>query len=177
LARPKNEKSPVETLLNVLSTAEKQYFNRRFKELFGQADSDPVLEPTIRDLIINELFIARYQKQLQEESLKQAPLISTISALHVTIGKLQEGNLKGLESLNLTKAKKDAMNKSPETTPSRIVTGYALAATMMSSAEREKNKKDIEDAMTRLRKNQAALIDQIPSSGDLPSEADFGEEG
>lgn len=176
MARPRKEKSPVGVLLDTLSTSEKQYYDLRFKALFGQADSDPVLEPTIRDLIINELFIARYQKQLQEESTKEAPNFTAIEKLHKTISVLQDKNLTSLDSLNLTKAKRDSLNKSPETTPSKLVTAYALAASMMTAAEREKHKKDIEEAMVRLRKNQAKLIEEMPASasGDNAIE-DFGE--
>jgi hypothetical protein len=163
MARPRKAQSPVQTLLSTLTVAEKQYYDGRFKLLFNQADSDPVLEPTVRDIIINEIFIARYLQQLQEESIKDGKSLAIIEKLHSTISKLQDKNSASLSTLNLTKEKRDALNKSPESTPSKIIMGYVLAVSMMTPLEREKNRKDIEDAMSRLRKNQLRLMDEIHS--------------
>lgn len=162
----------LDDLLDNLSPAEKRYFTQRFKVMFEQADQDTVLEPTIRNIILNDLTIARLQSKIQESFAEDN--FSEIDKIQRAINSIQEKNLAALDSLNLTKAKKDALNKSPESTPSRLIAGFALAVSMMTTAEREKNKRDIEEAMGRLKRNWESLLELIPSDLD-DSQIDISE--
>lgn len=162
----------LDDILATLTTTERKYFNKRFTIMFEQADQDPVLEPTIKNIILNDLTISRLQTKIQGAFAENN--FSEIEKIQRVINAIQEKNLDSLDSLNLTKAKKDALNKSPESTPSRLIAGFALAVSMMTAQEREKNKRDIEEAMGRLRANWENLLDLIPSDLD-DSQIDISE--
>lgn len=164
MSKAKLKVAGLDDLLTSLTAQEKKYFQQRFEIMFEQADRDPVLEPTIRNIILNDLTISRLQRKIQDEFAQDN--FQNVEKVQRAINAIQEKNLAALDSLNLTKAKKDALNKSPESTPSRLIAGFALAVSMMTQPEREKNKRDIEEAMDRLKKNWTNLLELIPSDLD-----------
>jgi hypothetical protein len=161
--------TPVDGILSQLDPVEKRQFDEQFEYLYQQAAQDPVLAPMIRDVCMNQVFIARYQLQIERMSsnFSSSMEAKTIVEIHKLIQTMQETNLKQMDSLNLTKSKKDSLNKTPESTPSKIISAFAYVINTMTPQEREKDAKDIEEAMRRLRTNRDSLLTLL----------DEGEEG
>jgi hypothetical protein len=156
-----------EDLVEGLTTDEKNFFADRYQTLWENSNEDPVLSATIAQVVMNEIFVRRYQmqaKKLFTASGKVDP--GDLNKLHNTINQIQNQTLSLLTSLNLTKEKRDQLNKSPESTPSRMVTSLALVCATMTPSERAKNEKDIEEAMKRLREHTVELVNSIPTTGE-----------
>jgi hypothetical protein len=169
----KSASSPSAVMFSSLSLAEQKQYDEQFNLLFEQASRDAVLIPMIRDIVMNQLFIARYQLQLEKMSNKfvNGMDAKTAMELHKLVQNMQETNLKNLDSLNLTKAKKDSLNKTPESTPSKVVSAFAHAVKLMTPEEREKNKRDMNEAMDRLRHNLDDLLTLVnDSEGEVTEE-------
>ncbi len=171
---PKSSKSsPSDIVFSSLSKSEQAQYQEQFDLLFEQAARDTVLIPMIRDIVMNQLFIARYQLQLEKMSTKFSSGMEAKTAMdiHKLVQDMQATNLKNLDSLNLTKSKKDSLNKTPESTPSKVVSAFAHAIRLMTPEEREKNKRDMDEAMSRLRHNLDDLLTLVnDTEGDVTEE-------
>jgi hypothetical protein len=161
---------PLDFITEGMSDAEKFIFRSRYKTLWQQSSEDPVLETSIRDIAFNEIVAMRLQRQLQVLSLsaKADPLAR--KTLTETLDKIQRANLNNLDKLNLTKEKKDQLNKSPETTPSRIITAMALAMSTMTFSERGSFSKEVDEAFKRLSDNRNDLLKILPMAVSVDDE-------
>lgn len=145
-------------MIDGLSESEKRFFADRYKTLWENSGEDPVLSATLSQVVMNEIFIRRYQQQAQTMFGRSGISSTDVGNLHKTIDILQGQTLATLKSLNLTKEKRDMLNKSPESTPSRMVTSLALVCANMTPTEAAKNEKDIAEAMNRLREHTDDLL-------------------
>lgn len=157
-------RGPVETLIDTLNDDEKNYFGKRYNQLFASAQEDKDLEATVRDIVYNELMIMRYQSKLGRTVQSKLNPVE-VKALHGVCAQLTAANSQALKELNLTLEKKHQMNKSPETTPDRMVTAYAMAVSIMTPRERARQLKDEEAAMARLKANADDLKKLVPTGG------------
>lgn len=167
---PPDTSSPLDKVKDNLQASEKAEFEQRFQTLFEQADEDPALVAPIRDICLNEIYIIRYQRQLAKitseharpgaKSVKdQAAIIKTFNDL---VKQTTEQNMRLMDSLNLTRAKKQAQRKTPESTPSRLIAGYERYLAAMSPDQLRRYNSDEEEAVRRLQRNLKALCDQVP---------------
>ena len=163
ISERKNAINPLPTL----TKEEQQFYKEKYKILWEASNEDPVLQSTIHEVVMNQLFIRRYQLQLQNVGAKANP--RDLVLMHEMVNKLQKQTLELLASLNLTKERRDALNKSPESTPSRLVSGLAFAIANMTPTEQAKNEKDMAEAMDRLRKHTEELL-QIQPDGEVNEE-------
>lgn len=146
-----------------LTVAERAVFNKNYSILFEAADRDPVLEQTIKEVCMNQVFIYRYQKQLQQQTKIGEMNPQVLAAMHKMLKDLQDTTIRQLDSLNLTKAKRDAAHKTVETTPSRMIANLALTMSRFSPHDEQRMKEDIEKAMDLLNKHEDELKELLPS--------------
>ena len=146
-----------------LSSSERAIYQKNYQILFEAADKDPVLEQTVKEVCINQVFVYRYQMQIQNATKKGHADPTGLEKMHRILDVLQKTNLSKLESLNLTKAKRDAHNKTPETTPARMITNLALVMSTFNATDYEKMQEDINKAMTLLEKHTEELKNLLPN--------------
>lgn len=159
--------SPVQKMMDSLNADELQMYNERYEVLWKQADMDPALAPSIRDIVMSEIYVLRYQAELSKVTKKIAqapngPDVSRAQTYQKLIKETQDQTLKALTALNLTRERKQALKKSPETTPSRLISAYKLTLENMTPLELEKQREDERDVVDRLRRNQEELLKLIP---------------
>lgn len=165
---PKERENPVLKMMSTLSEDELAMYKERYEVLWKQADMDPALEPSIRDIVMAEIYVLRYQGELSKITQKIATNPTSIDiqkakTYQSLIKDTQEQTLKSLNALNLTREKKQALKKSPETTPSRIISNYILVHENMTPIELEKDKDDEQEALRRLNLNAKKLFPLIPT--------------
>lgn len=148
---------------------EEVYLAQRLATLSDQAEDDPALLPSIRDICMGEITITRYQKRLAhltsnmdtQSFNRQAEAIKMINGL---MQSTQASNLKLLESLNLTRAKKQQLKKSPESTPSRYVAQYERVKASLTRDQLERSNQEEKEALRRLNKNLEGLKEMVTVS-------------
>ena len=158
--------------LKDLTEAERRMYDSRFAVLWDQAERDEALASSIRDLAINDVLLARVQRKLLKISSQKDPDTVALKSYQAIAESIQEKILDNLKELNLTRKAKQALNKSPETTPSRMITNYKLVLASMTADEREKELEDEKDALRRLHENVSELFALIPAPGTVESEID-----
>jgi len=163
----KEHKDPVSEQFDTLSNAENVNYKKRFDILFRQADFDPALEPGVRQIVMNEMIIERYQAYINAQTLKIRPGDSiknqNLSEAHRVIKELSAQNLAAMNSMGLTREKKLAQKKHVETTPSRLVTAYAQEKQRLTPEERKRLQEDEDDAVRRFLHNEASLLQLVPT--------------
>lgn len=168
---------PVTEQFETLSEAEKQNFKKRFDILFHQADYDPALEPGVKQIVMNEMVVERYQAYINAHTLKIKPGDSlankNLDTAHRVIKQLIDQNLAQMSSMGLTREKKLAQKKHVETTPSRLITAYAQELQRLTPEERKRLQEDEDDAVRRFIHNQAALLELVPASATEDDDEDI----
>jgi hypothetical protein len=160
---------PMESILSGLSVTERVMYDTRFAVLYKQSQEDPMFESTVRSVALNEIFLLRMQNQLHTlTSNGKKPNAEITKPIIEAVEKIQKQILASLQSLNATKKDRDALNKSPETTASRLITAFALTQHGMNEYERARFQKDNAEAMARLLKNRNDLLKLLPS--DVPED-------
>jgi hypothetical protein len=135
----------------------------RFRVLFLQADEDPALEPTIRQIVRTEQHIQIYQNSLDKLISEKVPDFKQIAAVTKAAKEAQETNLKLLESLNLTRAKKQANRKTVETTPSILVAGILKIIKDYPEDKLKRVNDEMIEAAEWLRRNVDSLKTETPT--------------
>lgn len=139
-----------------LSPHEQKAYEERYKVLFEQADEDPALAPTIKDIVLAEINISRLQEQQAKVTKKLAtgrPTpddLAAIGAYSKLIKDATDTNLKLLDKLNLTREKKQAAKKVIESTPSRYVSAYERILKNFTPEQFTRAKKEEDEAVARL---------------------------
>lgn len=159
---------PVEKQFDTLSPAETKNFKKRFDILFRQADFDPALEPGVKQIVMNEMIIERYQAYINHQTIRMRPgdaiKNANVDTAHRVIKELVAQNLAQMNSMGLTREKKLAQKKHVETTPSRLVTAYAQELQRLTPEERKRLQEDEDDAVRRFIYNEASLLELVPAS-------------
>jgi hypothetical protein len=155
--REEKKYNPTSSVVDSLSTAERDLYDRRYTLLFQQADEDPALESHIRDIVIGEINVTRYQDQIVKLTQKLGtgakflPEDQTrLQLLTNLVKQTQETNLKTMNSLNLTREKKQKTQQVIETTPSRLVASYERFINGLTHEQLARQKRDEQDALGRL---------------------------
>lgn len=164
----KEHNDPVNEQFETLSKAETANYKKRYNILFRQADFDPALEPGVRQIVMNEMIIERYQAYINAQTMKIRPGDSVKNAnlgeAHRVIKELGVQNLALMNSMGLTREKKLAQKKHVETTPSRLVTAYTQELQRLTPEERKRLQEDEDDAVRRFLHNEASLLTLVPAS-------------
>ena len=166
---------PVSIQMDTLSNSEEEYFDKRFDILFRQADFDPALEPAVRQIVMNEINLERYQAFINQKTRKlynATTQSKDLEAAHRVIDRLNEQNLKLMSSMGLTRKDKLSQKKHVETTPSRLITAYMEELKRLTPEERRREQEDEEDAVRRFVHNESELLKLVPTAA---SEEEDGE--
>jgi flagellar capping protein FliD len=153
-----------------LTDEERQQFEERYKLLYRQADEDPALGPMIREIVMGEINLSRYQAQLARLSANMTTKkisvddVDQIKKLNDIVKILQESNLKLLNSLSLTREKKQANRKGHESTPVKLATQYEYLLRTLPADEIRKLNEEMREASARLRDNVQRLTEVISDS-------------
>lgn len=151
-----------------LSTAEAEQYERRYTLLFKQADEDEALQSHIIDIVLGEINVARYQHQISTItsrltsgtfSDKDTDRLDTLTNL---VKKTQETNLKMMDSLNLTRSKKQKTQVSIETTPSRFCSAYEKFILGLTPEQMAREMRDEKESVDRLNAKAKELRDLAP---------------
>ncbi len=135
-------------------------FHARYKVLFMQAEEDPALEPSIREIVKNEEAIARYQKMISEYSdidLKDIGNLEIIATLAKLVKEAQKSNLDAMSALSLTRKAKKESKQSVQTTPSRLVSALENFLKTSNSEVIRRMNEDMLESAARLRRNFDSL--------------------
>ncbi len=135
-------------------------FHTRYKVLFMQAEEDPALEPSIREIVKNEEAIARYQKMISEYSdidLKDIGNLEIIATLAKLVKEAQKSNLDAMNALSLTRKAKKESKQSVQTTPSRLVSALENFLKTSNSEVIRRMNEDMLESAARLRRNFDSL--------------------
>lgn len=168
-------KGPAKPSKEELSATEQQKFDARFKVLFLQAEEDPALEPTIREIVKNEVSIDQWQGMITDYTsmIKENPtVLDQILALGKLVKEAQSSNLASMNSLALTrKAKKDS-KQGVQTTPSRLVSGFEMFLKTSNSETLRRANEDMAESAARARRNFDALSKELIVDEDNDGEPD-----
>lgn len=155
-----SKKSGIETPLGLkFSTEEEAYYKDRYETLFVQADEDPALAPTIKDIILGETTIARYQTQVDKISKKVYNGAATpqelelLDSLEKKIKETQKTNLSLLDSLSLTRKSKKASKQVVDSTPSRMISALNQMLRSWTPEIHARLEKEIEESQKWMIRN------------------------
>ncbi len=166
---PAEPATPLDAIKRHLTAAESKQFDERFAILFGQADEDPALTGPVQDIVLNEIYINRYQTQLANLSKNNssnsfANQSASIKTLNDLIKNTTSNNLAIMGSLSLTRKQKRAENKTVESSPSKLLTSYhRITKDLQNNPDllRRQNE-DEEAAFRRLIVNLRADCELVP---------------
>jgi hypothetical protein len=167
---------PNEVVTTSLDASEKKFFEQRYAFLMRSAEDDRALESQIRDIVMGEITLMRYQKELAKitgslgtsAGLKRLPDAKAIQTL---IKELRTQNLADIKSLNLTREQKQAQRKSVETTPSRLLSRYAQFIAALTPEQLARQREDELEAAARFQVNLRRLLDLVPQDAILAEES------
>lgn len=173
------QNDPLALVQNHLTPAEQQVFRTRYEVLFYQADSDPALVSAIRDVVMGEINIARYQEQLAKVTRKFSQSINSANAaqaqaLSKLIKDTQESNLKLMQSLAVTRADKQKQKKVIESTPSRYVSAYERIKKNFTEDQFKRAEQEELDAVARLTRKAPTFKAMAPTEPEPEKGADVG---
>lgn len=150
---------PLASITSKLSKKELEFYNKQFDVLYKQAEMDPAVEGHIRDIILGQIHCLRMQDALSKithkMSINRATPADITASKQLTelIDKIQRQGLSLMESLNLTRQKKMAQKRSVETTPSRVISSYLQAISVLTQEQRNIEFGDENEALSRLNYN------------------------
>jgi hypothetical protein len=171
---------PNDVVTASMDTTERKFFQSRYDFLMRSAEDDRALESQIRDIVMGEITLMRYQKELAKITgalgspmgLKRLP---DAKALQTLIKELRQSNLSDIKSLNLTREQKQAQRKSPETTPSRLMSRYSQYMAALNPDLLSRAREDELEAASRFWSNLKRLLELVPQDA-VPSEEAILEE-
>lgn len=161
--------NPVSGIAASLAPSELEEYSSRFAILYKQADEDPALITHIRDIVLGEIYVSRYQDQIAQITTKMvrgknwdAQDAIRLEALNKLVMQVQSQNLKTMSTLNLTREKKQKNQVSIESTPSRLVTAYERFLASLTPDQFERNEREEIESVSRLHTKGKMIRDMAP---------------
>lgn len=148
-----------------LSVAEREIFTRRYALLFKQADEDEALSTHIRDIVLGEINVDRFQDQISQITFRSTldpKDVQRLDILTKLVKQLQETNLRTMKSLNLTREQKQKAGMVVESTPSRLITAYERFVAGLTPEQLSREKRDEEESVARLHAKAKEFRDLAP---------------
>jgi hypothetical protein len=178
----KNKKDAPMSMVNTMSTEEKEYSETRFNVLNRESGYDPTVTFVIRQIVQFEILLNRYQQKVNDMTFDHRGVVNKADELQkmvAVIEKLTKQHTSLMDVMNLSRKNRDAQKKQLETTPSRIITAFQREVDRFNPSERRALDEDILDAVRRSQHNQSELLNTIPrsASGEEEEEEDIDDLG
>lgn len=160
-----------------LASDEKRFYEERFSTLFIQADEDPALRSCIHELVLGEIFVSRYQKQINKISndLLVSPLIANtdlLETLDKRVKDTQKHNLNLMDSLNLTRKAKKSTKQTVQSTPSKLATAWQIFAKNFPPEQAARHELEVLEASKLIMHNLEEIKKAIGKQDDSTTELD-----